>query len=238
MKRHTRALLAFAALGAVVALIVPAVASAHVTRATDVAPAGAEFMRLDVRVPNERDNAGTVKVALQLPSGFLQASPEPVPGWRVNMTKEKLATPIQTDDGPVTEEVRRITWTGNGATGIIRPGEFQDFGLAVSIPGKAGDTLTFKALQTYSNGEVVRWIGAPDSDGAGPAGERRRRHGRRPRRGGDANTGGGHSGHHERMTTTAPRRGSRSPRWSWESSGLLAGGAALIMARRRPGSTA
>ena len=36
------------------------------------------------------------------------------------------------------------------------------------IPGKPGQTLTFKALQTYSNGDVVRWIGAPDADEPAP----------------------------------------------------------------------
>jgi uncharacterized protein DUF1775 len=38
----------------------------------------------------------------------------------------------------------------------------------VQIPGEAGDSLTFKALQTYENGEVVRWIGAPDSEEPAP----------------------------------------------------------------------
>ena len=43
-----------------------------------------------------------------------------------------------------------------------------DFGLSVRIPDKAGEKLTFKALQTYSGGEVVRWIGAEDSDNPAP----------------------------------------------------------------------
>ena len=38
----------------------------------------------------------------------------------------------------------------------------------MQIPGKAGDKLTFKALQTYSNGEVVRWIGPESSDNPAP----------------------------------------------------------------------
>ena len=38
----------------------------------------------------------------------------------------------------------------------------------MQVPGKAGDTLTFKALQTYSNGEVVRWIGPEGSDNPAP----------------------------------------------------------------------
>jgi hypothetical protein len=43
-----------------------------------------------------------------------------------------------------------------------------DFPISVKIPGKAGDILTFKALQTYSNGEVVRWIGPPNADEPAP----------------------------------------------------------------------
>ena len=234
MKRHTRALLAVAALGAAVAMIVPAVASAHVTLQPEEAPAGG-FTRLDVRVPNERDNAGTVKVALELPAGFVFASTEPVPGWSVKVVKEKLATPVETDDGPVSEEVRRIIWTGNGANGIIGPGEFQDFGLSVQVPGKAGDTLTFKALQTYSNGEVVRWIGAPDSEE--PA----------PQVSVVAATADGHAATADTAASTPAAASDDDDGASKGLAitalvvgilGLLAGGAALIMTRRRPGSTA
>ncbi len=132
-------------------------ASAHVTLQPSTAPAGG-FVRLDVRVPNEEDSASTTKVQLQLPAGFASASFEPVPGWTVEVKKTPLATPIQTDDGEVTEQVSEITWTGDGTTGLIPPGGFQDFGISVQIPGKEGDTLEFKAVQTYSNGDVVRWI--------------------------------------------------------------------------------
>jgi uncharacterized protein YcnI len=145
----------------------PAAAEAHVTLQPDTAAAGA-FVRLDVRVPNERDDASTVKVDLQLPDGFASASYEPVPGWTVKVTHAQLTTPIQTDDGEITEGVSRITWTGDGKEGSIGPGAFQDFGLSVMVPGKAGDKLAFKALQTYGGGEVVRWIGAEDSDNPAP----------------------------------------------------------------------
>lgn len=58
-----------------------------------------------------------------------------------------------------------MTFTGDGEEGIIRPGEFRDFGLSLGRPeGESGSKLTFKALQTYEGGEVVRWIGGPDSD--------------------------------------------------------------------------
>src|SRR4051794_19589149 len=145
-----------AAATAVAALAVPAAAQAHVTLQPSSAAAGA-FTVLDVRVPTERDDASTVKVDVQLPHGFADVSYEPRSGWSVKVTKEKLARPVQTDDGPVNEEIRRITFTGHGPAGRIAPGQFMDFPLSVQIPGKAGDELTFKAIQTYSDGDVVRW---------------------------------------------------------------------------------
>ena len=84
------------------------------------------------------------------------------------MTKKTLDKPIQTDDGEITEGVDTITWTAKSDDDAIPPGAFEDFGLSVQIPGKAGDKLTFKALQTYTGGEVVRWIGAEDSDNPAP----------------------------------------------------------------------
>jgi uncharacterized protein YcnI len=156
-----------AAATAVAALAVPAAAQAHVTLQPTTAPAGA-FTVLDVRVPTERDDASTAKVDVQFPAGFAAASYQAVPGWKVRVIKKKLSKPIQTDDGPITEGVSRMVWTRTSSRGGIKPGQFQDFPISVQIPGKAGDKLTFKALQTYSNGEVVRWIGAPGSDSPAP----------------------------------------------------------------------
>ena len=153
-----------AVLAAAGALAAPAAAQAHVTLQPNTVAAGA-YTVLDVRVPNERDKASTVKVDVQFPAGFASVSYQPVPGWTVKVIKKKLATPIQTDDGPISEGVSRMIWTGSRkGLGKIAPGQFMDFPISVQIPGKAGDVLTFKALQTYSNGEIVRWIGAPSAD--------------------------------------------------------------------------
>ena len=50
-------------------LAVPATAGAHVTLQPGSVTAGS-FTKVDVRVPNERDNTGTIKVDLRLPDGF------------------------------------------------------------------------------------------------------------------------------------------------------------------------
>jgi periplasmic copper chaperone A len=146
---------AAAVLGTAAALALPAAAQAHVTIQPDTAEAGS-FTRVNVRVPNERDKAGTSKVQVQLPSGFEFVSYEPRPGWTVAVEKSG-------------DSVREITWTGHGRQGVIGPGQFMDFGLSVKMPdGKPGQKLTFKAIQTYDNGEVVRWIGPEDAEEPAP----------------------------------------------------------------------
>jgi uncharacterized protein YcnI len=155
--------IAVAALAATLTLV-PA-AAAHVTLQPEEAPAGG-FTRLDVRVPTERDNASTTKVVVQFPPGFLSVSSEPVPGWNSEITMRKLDKPVEQFGEQVTEEVGQIAFTADGEG--IGPGQFQDFGLSLGVPDEPGSTLTFKALQTYSNGEVVRWIGPPDSESPAP----------------------------------------------------------------------
>jgi len=156
----------FALLG-LLALALPGAAQAHVSLHPNEVPAGS-FATLDIRVPNEAESANTVKLAVQVPPGFLDISTEYMPGWSAKVMTSKLAKPVQTDDGEVTEQVREIVWTGSGAQGRIPPGQFVNFPISTEIPGKAGEELTFKVLQYYDNGEVVRWIGGPSSDEPAP----------------------------------------------------------------------
>ena len=158
-------LLRTALLGAVAVAGTPGVAAAHVTLQPDELPAGA-FKRLDVRVPNERDDASTKKVQVKFPAGFIFVSYQPVPGWTTTVKLAKLAEPVQAFGEKHTEGVDSVTFKADGKG--VAPGQFQDFGLSVALPDKPGSTLTFKALQTYSSGEVVRWIGTPDADQPAP----------------------------------------------------------------------
>jgi periplasmic copper chaperone A len=162
MRRMAIPLIAALALAAL-----PAAASAHVSLHPNEVPTGA-YATLDLRVPNESDNADTVKIAVQLPSGFTDVSPEFMPGWTPKIRTVKLAKPVPSDDGPITEGVREIVWEGTGSDGKIPPGQFLNFPISTEIPGKAGTTITFKVLQYYDDGEVVRWIGPPSSDEPAP----------------------------------------------------------------------
>lgn len=152
---------------AALTLAAPSTVGAHVTMQPPQAAAG-DYTVLDVRVPNERDDAATTKVDVQFPPGFVFASYQPVAGWSVEVQMEKLDKPLTSHGEQIAEQVSQVTWTADGDRAAVQPGQFIDFPISVQIPGEVGDTLTFKALQTYDNGEVVRWIGAPDSDEPAP----------------------------------------------------------------------
>jgi uncharacterized protein YcnI len=140
----------------ILAVVIALPASAHVTVNPDEASQGG-FARLAFRVPNERANAGTVKLEVQLPADhpIPSVGVQPHPGWAYRVQTATLPTPIETEDGDkITEAVSTITWTG----GPIKPGEFEEFAISLGPLPKDTTSLVFKAVQTYDNGEVVRWI--------------------------------------------------------------------------------
>lgn len=152
-----------ALLAAAAATIAPA-AQAHVTVQPEEVVAGG-FERLDVRVPNERDDSNTTKVEVEFPPGFIFLSTEPVPGWTSKIERRKLDEPVEEYGEEFTEEVDTVSFTATGDG--VAPGEFQDFGLSAGLPEEPG-RLTFKALQSYDNGDVVRWIGSEDAEEPAP----------------------------------------------------------------------
>jgi hypothetical protein len=107
-----------------------------------------------------------VEVNLPADHPIASVSIKPLTGWTVQADKTKLATPIKSDDGEITEAVTKITWTAS-PDAVIKPGQFQEFDVSAG-PLPDTDKLVFKALQTYSDGDVVRWIEEPAADGKEP----------------------------------------------------------------------
>lgn len=163
-----RALVVVGAPLAAVAAALPA--SAHVTVHSYEAVRGGSDAVLSFRTPNESNSASTVKLQVFLPTEtpLLGVLVQPIPGWSYSVKTVTLKHPVETDDGAITSAVSEVTWTG----GRVPVGGYQDFNIDVSdLPDVP--TLTFKALQTYSNGKVVRWIetapkGAPEPDFPAP----------------------------------------------------------------------
>jgi uncharacterized protein len=141
---------------AVFALAVPAYA--HVTVSAPGATQGG-YTVLTVRVPTESDTLSTTGLALQLPTDtpVASVSVKPHPGWTFTTKTVKLPKPITTDDGPVTEAIGEVDWKADSAASAIKPGEFDEFELSAG-PLPDAPTMTFKAIQTYSDGSQVKWI--------------------------------------------------------------------------------
>ena len=144
-----------ALLAAAIVLSVSAPAIAHVTIAPKQLAAGTVDV-ITFRCPNERPTVATTKLVVQLPPQypFTLVKVRPVPGWRISVTTHRLAKPIHTRRGDVVSAVDTITWEG----GEIRTGEYQDFSIFAGPLPHGVAKLAFKALQTYANGETVRWI--------------------------------------------------------------------------------
>ncbi|WP_320669322.1 YcnI family protein [Patulibacter defluvii] len=138
------------AAGAVAAtlLLAPA-ASAHVT-VQPSASRPADLQRYRVTVPNEEQAADTTAVRVQLPKGIDFLLVEATPGWKAKVVRR----------GDQPSEIR---WTG----GRVPPGAYAELRFIARNPVRTG-TLTFKALQQYSDGEVARWIGSADSENPAP----------------------------------------------------------------------
>ncbi|WP_217142218.1 YcnI family protein [Streptomyces sp. AC627_RSS907] len=144
---------------AVLALSAPAFA--HVSVQPEGTATKGGYAVVDFKVPNERDNASTTKLEVNFPADHPLASvmPQPVPGWKAEVTKTTLDKPLESHGKQLTEVVSKVTWTADGKG--IEPGYFQKFPVSVGALPENADELVFKAIQTYDNKEVVRWIEVP-----------------------------------------------------------------------------
>ncbi|MFD0267050.1 YcnI family protein [Streptomyces sp. NPDC127106] len=163
MKTSRVSLAAALAAGAVLVLSGPAFA--HVS----VQPGEAEkggYATLNFKVPNERDNASTTQLEVNFPADqpLTSVMPQDVPGWTVTVEKTKLDKPLTVHGKQINEAVTKVTWSG----GKIEPGKFQQFPVSVGKLPENADRMVFKALQTYDNNEVVRWIEEPKAGAAEP----------------------------------------------------------------------
>jgi len=132
-----------------------------VVESAEIAAAKGDYAVVGFKVPNERDNASTTKLEVAFPTDHPIASvmPAPVEGWDIEVTKSKLPKPLELHGKKIGEAVTKVTWTADGKG--IEPGFFQKFPVSLGALPEDTDELVFKALQTYSNKEVVRWIEVP-----------------------------------------------------------------------------
>lgn len=125
------------------------VAAAHVTVVAPGASQGG-YSVLTFRVPTESETAGTTALTVQLPD-LRSARTEPMPGWTATVEKN-----------PDTQLATSVTWTADPGV-QVGPGQFQQFVLSAG-PLPEQEEVTFPAVQTYSDGQVVAWDQVAEGD--------------------------------------------------------------------------
>jgi uncharacterized protein YcnI len=140
-------------------------ALAHITVTPGSAKAGSAAV-LTFHIPDEEAKAYVTRVDMRVPTDhpIAQLLVEPVAGWTISVRTATLTKPLVTDDGQFTQAVSEVIWSG----GRIAPGQFQDFSLSADPLPENVTQLVFKTIQTYSNGDVVRWIDVPAPGQAEP----------------------------------------------------------------------
>jgi uncharacterized protein YcnI len=86
--------------------------------------------------------------------------PQPKPGWKLEITRAKLATPL--DDGhggKIAEGVAEVAWSG----GSLPDEHYDEFAMRVKLPDRPGATLYFPVVQECKQG-VHRWIEIPAAE--------------------------------------------------------------------------
>ncbi|QEU86625.1 YcnI family copper-binding membrane protein [Streptomyces viridosporus] len=158
--KASRTAAAVAVAGAAV-LAVSTPSFAHVSVQPEGEAAQGGYAVVNFKVPNERDDASTTKLEITFPAEHPLASvmPQPIEGWDIKVTTSKLDKPLEVHGRKINEAVTKVTWTADGDG--VEPGFFQKFPVSVGTLPENTDELVFKALQTYSNKEVVRWIEVP-----------------------------------------------------------------------------
>lgn len=118
-------------------ITVPSVALAHAVVYPRTSAPGA-YEKYVLRVPNERD-VPTTRVELHFPPGLRVVSFGDVAGWNLQV---------------LTDTAERITgavWTGN-----LPKERFIEFPF-IAVNPKDSVRLTWPTIQTYANGDTVRW---------------------------------------------------------------------------------
>jgi periplasmic copper chaperone A len=103
-----------------------------------------------LRVGHGCDGLPTTALRVQIPAGFQGAKPMPKPGWTIQTTSAKLATPYDNHGKQITDDVTEITWTAT-AGNHLPDNQYDEFILRGRAAMPAG-AAWFKVTQMCQEG--------------------------------------------------------------------------------------
>jgi len=120
-----------------VTLSLSALAQAHTVLEYQVATAGQSY-KATFKVGHGCGASPSRQIVVDIPSGVQGAKPMPKAGWRLEVTRDKLAKPYTSHGRAITEDVTRISWTAKTADDMLPDGHYDEFVLVGTLPAQAG----------------------------------------------------------------------------------------------------
>lgn len=125
-------------------------ASAHATIIPTTTAASA-YTVLTVSIGHGCEGSATTKVAIQVPEEVLSVTPTRHPLWNMTEQQEKLAEPVTDAHGnKVTERDAVVVYTTKTP---LPDGQRDSFELSLQLPEEEGKTLAFPVVQSCVKGE-------------------------------------------------------------------------------------
>jgi uncharacterized protein YcnI len=129
---------------AVLGLIQPGTAMAHILVTPDTSDAG-QTQLYTLVVPTEKQS-NTVKIEVQFPRTLVVLQLQAPSGWAVSPEKDGSG------------RILGVVFDG----GAVPSDEFASFGVLAQNPNSSAD-LTWTAIQSYADGSEVQWVGSESS---------------------------------------------------------------------------
>jgi uncharacterized protein YcnI len=154
--RTRRSTLAVAGVAATLMILVGHNSQSHVVVMPDTVQPG-HPARVILVVAEGCAGSPTTSLRVEIPAGIALVKPQPKPGWKIELTRERVPRP-GTD--VTRERVTAITWRG----GPVPDDHYEEFALIV-IPPKTAGELYLPATQTCEKGQIS-WNETPSAKSA------------------------------------------------------------------------
>jgi periplasmic copper chaperone A len=133
-------------------------ASAHTVLEYQVATAGQSY-KATFKVGHGCGASPTRQIVVDIPAGVQGAKPMPKAGWRLEVTREKLAQPYTSHGRTITEDVTRISWTAKTMDDMLPNGHYDEFVLVGTLPGQPG--MMYWPVQQLCEQGRMDWTDIP-----------------------------------------------------------------------------
>lgn len=130
---------------------------AHAVLENKTAQNGSYF-KATIRIGHGCEGAAINRITVEIPDGLRLAKPQPKPGWKIQIDKQKLDEPFTSHGKTITEDVAKLIWEG----GPLDNGYFDEFSFMVKVAAEP-QILYVPVKQECVDGTSIYWHQVPEA---------------------------------------------------------------------------